>query len=224
MDELKKLSKQFVDAASVVKAPTNVAPELANFARASFIDPLIKKGIGASGTLAGVRGNEADAQDEMDRKAKLQSLQDQADPNKYQKVRKTDGGFQFLDPSGKEIDINTFAQRTGQRRADILKDSENPVDQEYINDWNNMNELAQAFYNNDTATIQAYQQANPGLANRKPADLMSELIRKYPHIYGKGGTGGQAYQQTLNNRNMNIFAPGSLGGAGGSTGGGWAPS
>lgn len=221
MDDLKKLTQQFVQAAQV-NTPTTSVPEFGNYFKAAFMEPNIKRGINAGAGLSGQRAKEADAADEMARKKKIQELSDQADPSKYQKVRKTDGGFQFLDPGGKEIDINTFAQRTGQRRADVLKDSENPIDQEYISDWSNMNELAQAFYNNDTATIQAYQQANPGLANRKPADLMSELIRKYPHIYGRGGSGGEAYQKTLKNRNMQIFAPGALGGGGAA--GGWSPS
>lgn len=223
-DELRKLTEQFVQAANVSAPATSAGPELQNYFKAAFMEPNVKRGIQAGGALSGQRAQEADAADEMARKAKIDDLQNQADPSKYTKVRKTDGGFQFLDPTGKEIDINTFAQRTGQRRADILKDSENPVDQEYISDWNNMNDLAQAFYNNDTATIQAYQAANPNLANRKPAELMSELIRKYPHIYGRGGSGGQAYQQTLKNRGMNVFSPGGVSGGGISTGSGWSPS
>ena len=224
MDDLKKLTQQFVQAANVSAPATSAGPELQNYFKAAFMEPNIKQGINAGAGLSGQRAKEADAADEMARKAKIAELQDQADPSKYQKVRKTDGGFQFLDPTGKEIDINTFAQRTGQRRAEILKDSENPIDQEYINDWNNMNELAQAFYNNDTATIQAYQSANPGLANRKPADLMSELIRKYPHIYGRGGAGPEAYQQTLKNRGMQIFSPTGISTGGAASTGGWSPS
>jgi phage tail protein X len=223
MDDLKKLTQQFVQAANV-QAPASSVPELQNFFKSAFMEGNVKRGLQAGGALSGQRAKEADEADEMARKKQIAALQDQADPSKYQKVRKTDGGFQFLDPNGKEIDINTYAQRTGQRRAEVLSDSENPIDQEYINDYNNMNELAQAFYNNDTATIQAYQQANPGLANRKPADLMSELIRKYPHIYGRGGSGAQGYQQTLKNRSMQIFSPGALGGGAASTGGGWSPS
>jgi hypothetical protein len=222
MDDLKKLTQQFVQAANV-GVPTTSVPEYADYFKAAFMEPEVKQGIQAGGALSGQRAKEADEADEMARKAKIQELADQADPSKYQKVRKADGGFQFLDPKGTEIDINTFAQRTGQRRADILKDSENPIDQEYINDWSNMNDLAQAFYNNDTATIQAFQQANPGLAGRTPADFMSELIRKYPHIYGRGGNGADAYQQTLKNRGMQIFAPGTMGGGAALTGG-WSPS
>lgn len=224
MDDLKKLTQQFVQAANVSAPSTSAGPELQNFFKAAFMDPNTKRGIQAGGALSGQRAKEADEADEMARKKKIAELSDQADPSKYQKVRKTDGGFQFLDPSGKEIDVNTYAQRTGQRRAEVLKDSENPIDQEYINDYNNMNDLAQAFYNNDTATIQAYQAANPGLKNRTPQDLMSELIRKYPHIYGRGGTGAQGYQQTLKNRNMQIFNPGVASGGTISSGGGWSPS
>lgn len=211
MDELKKLTQGFVDAAKV-DVPATSIPELAGYFKSSFMDPIVKQGKAAGGALSGQRAQEADAADEMARKKKIQELSDQADATKYKAVRKADGGFSFYDPSGKEIDINTYAQRTGQRRIDILKDSENPIDQEYMNDYMNMNDLAQAFYNNDTATIRSYQEANPGLKGRTVKDLMSELIRKYPHLYGRGGSGGQAYQSTLKNRGMQIFNPGAMGG------------
>lgn len=201
-DDLKALGQQFVDAAKVAgNATYSAIPEFNNFAKASFIAPIVKQGIGGGANVATEAGNEADAADKAARDAQIQKLQDQSDPSKYTMQRKADGGFAFYDPSGKEIDINTYAKITGQRRADILKDSENPVDQQYINDYNNMSDLTNAIYNNDTDTIKAFQQQNPSTKGKTPQQLVQLLISKYPHMYGVG-----SYQDTFNNRNRKIFS------------------
>ena len=225
MDDLKKIAQQFAAAANVA-GPSSYIPEVQAFAQAGSMEDILKRGLSGSASLAGQKAKEADEADEAARRAAEARLKERMNPANFRKERKADGGFAFFDPDGKEISINDYASVTGQRRAEILSDSENPVDQEYINDYNNMNELAQAFYNNDQATIKSFTDANPELAGRKPADLMSELIRKYPHMYGRGGAGGQAYQQTLKNRGMQIFNPGALAGYGGGagSGGGWSPS
>jgi hypothetical protein len=200
MDDLKKLAQGFVNAAKAA-TPTSYIPEVANYAKAAFLDPITKQGVQAGGTLAGERGKEADQADEAARQKKMNELKDQLDPSKYSRVQKADGGFAFYDPSGKEIDISKYSQFTGQTRAQILKDSENPIDQEYVNDYNNMNQFAQAIYNNDTDTVNSFRAQNPALARETPQTIMSLLIKKYPHIYGKG-----SYQQTFNNRNQSLFA------------------
>lgn len=225
MDDLKRIAQQFAQAANVA-GPSSYIPEVQAFAQAGSIEDAVKRGIGAGGVVSGQKAKEADEADAAARAAAAARIKEKMNPANFRKERKADGGFSFFDPDGKEITINDYASVTGQRRAEILSDSENPVDQEYISDYKNMNDLAQAFYNNDQATIKSFTDANPELAGRKPADLMSELIRKYPHMYGRGGAGGQAYQQTLKNRGTQIFNPGALSGmgGGGATGGGWSPS
>lgn len=232
MDDLKKISSQFLDAANVIGAPKTSMPELASYFKASAMDPTLSAGLSGSATATSQAVKTKEEQEEAARQARAAALQQEAenlDPSNFRKVRKADGGFAFYDPSGKQISINDYAAVTGDRRADILSDSENPVDLEYINDYNNMNELAQAMYNGDTATIQQFAKENGNYAQAKPQDLMKELIKKYPHIYGLGGSGGPAYQQTLQNRGKKIFSPFGTGGAGGggggaSSGGGWRPS
>lgn len=223
MEDLKKISQQFIDAANVITAPKTDSPELASYFKAAALEPILSSGLRGGAVAGSQAAKTREEQEEAARKARLAELKKKADPNNFQKVRKSDGGFAFYDPDGKEISINDYAAVTGQRRVDILADSENPIDQEYITDYANMNELAQAFYNNDQGIIQQFTAANPNLKDMKPEDFMRELIRKYPHIYGYGGSGGDAYQQTLKNRGMRIFAP--YGGtAGGGSTGGWSPS
>lgn len=195
MEDLKRVAQQFAQAAQMA-GPSSYIPEVTGYSRAGSMEGAISQGLQGSGSLAGQKAKEADEADEAARKAAMQRLADKLDPGKYRRERKDDGGFAFFDPDGKEIGIDAYAQITGQRLIDILKDSENPIDQEYISDYANMNELAQAMYNNDQATIDSFMRQNTHLSkNMKVQDLFGELIRKYPHLYGRG-----SYQQTLNNR------------------------
>lgn len=196
MDDLKRVAQAFAQAANM-GGPSSYIPEVTSYSRAGAIEGAVKQGLSGSGTLAGQKAKEADEADEAARKAAMQRIQDKLDPGKYRRERKEDGGFAFFDPEGKEIGVDAYAQITGMRLVDILKDSENPIDQEFISDYVNMNDLAQAMYNGDQATIQAFEQQNPNIKGLKVQDLMTELIKKYPHLYGRG-----SYQQTLSNRGV----------------------
>lgn len=221
MDDLKKIAAAFAQAANVGGSSSYI-PEVTGYSRAGAIEGAVKQGISAGGTLAGQKAKEADEADEAARKAAMQKMADKLDPGKYRRERKSDGGFAFFDPEGKEIGIDQFAQVTGSRLIDILKDSENPIDQEYISDYANMNDLAQAMYNGDSATAEAFISQNPELKGAKVENLMTELIKKYPHLYGRG-----SYQQTLQNRGSGGFkfnANAITGATSGGSGGGWSPS
>lgn len=198
--DLKNLTQQFAQAANVA-GPTSYIPEVTGYSRADSMKGAIAGGLAGGGSLASQRAQEADEADKQARAAAMQRLQDKLDPSKYQVRRKQDGGFDFLDPEGNKIDINTYSKVTGQRVVDILKDSENPTDLEYVNDWSNMNSLLNAMYNNDTDTIASFVEQNPSLKDKKPQDLAQELMRKYPHLYGLGG-----YGQTLANRGKSVFS------------------
>lgn len=223
MDDLKRIASQFAQAANIA-GPTSYIPEVTAYSQAGSMEGAIKQGLAGSSGLATQKAREADEADEAARQAQMRKISDKLDPSKYRQERKADGGFAFYDPDGNEIGIDRYTQMTGQRLVDVLKDSENPIDQEYINDYMNMNSLAQAMYNGDQDTVNSFVSQNPILKDRKPEQLMIELIRKYPHLYGRG-----TYQQTLGNRGSKAFsynsnalvAPSATGGG---TGGGWSPS
>lgn len=227
MDELKRVTQQFAQAANMA-GPTSYIPEVTGYSRADSMKGAISQGLSGGGSLAGQRSQEADAADKASRDAAMTRLQNKLDPSKYRVQRKDDGGFDFLDPEGNKIDISVYAKVTGQRLVDILKDSENPIDQEYVNDWLNMNTLMQSMYNGDAATVQSFVEQNPKLKGMKPQDLMMELVRKYPHLYRVG-----SYGDTLKNRENNAFSynanfiptgtDATAGAAAGSSGA-WSPS
>jgi len=200
MDEqLKKFAQAIQQGLPGITGPSSsYAPELTNYMTADAREGLTKSSVAGMGAIAETQGKLADEAEERSRRNRIEELKDMMDPNKYQKVRKQDGGFDFLDPSGQKIDINTFAQRTGARRVDILKDSENQLDQQYINDWSNANDLAQAAFNGDSDTIAAFTEQNPNLKGKKPEDILRELIERYPHLYGRG-----TYADTLSRNGGN---------------------
>lgn len=112
--------------------------------------------------------------------SKLSMLKDMKDPNKYKKVRKEDGGFDFFDPTGKQVDIATYSRNTGIRPSDVLGDSENPIDIQYLRDKDNLQKYIQAYYDKDEETINDYKKNEPRLANIKTPD---ELIKLFKQSY-----------------------------------------
>lgn len=199
---------QFVNAikqAGNVGAAASSIPVLANAMLGSRMAGAMERTGNAFNKKSAVDADEEERRRREAAEAARQKALDAIDPKNYQKVRKDDGGFAFYDASGKEIDIDTFAKFTGQRRVDVLKDSENPVDLQYIDDWSQMNELNQAVWRNDQDALAnfapEYQKMTPEQMNRK-------LLEKYPHIYGMGN-----YEKSRSNLGKPVFRSTGLGGS-----------
>lgn len=197
--------RQFTDAilqGANEAGPASSISTLSDSMAGKFRVGAISKAAQGYGAVAAQNAEDDRKAKEAARQAQIRALQDSMDPSKYQKRRKDDGGFAFFSPDGKEIDIDTFAKRTGERRADILKDSENPIDQQYIHDWSTMNDITQAAYEGDTGTIDALKTKYPNVfqENITPQTMAEKLMRQYPHIYGKG-----SYEETYKNLNKPIF-------------------
>jgi hypothetical protein len=221
--------QQFADAvrgAANEGAPTSSIPEVARAMASAFNAAAVS----TAGRGASVTAEQNAADEERRRKeaeaARIQSLKDKVDPSKFRKEIAKDGGFNFFDPTGKAIDINQYAAQTGQRKVDILRDSENPVDQQFLFDYQKLNDVNQAVWNNDSAEIAALKQQYPDVlsGSTKPDDLNMRLLQKYPHLYGKG-----TYGQSLSNlgrplfRSTDGFSSGVTSGSSAGAGG-WTPS
>lgn len=195
--------KQFADAVlkgAGAPTPASYIPQIAQFFQGRFQGAPVARAGAALGGAATLQAQEEEERRKAAEAARIRQIQDQLDPSKYEKRRKDDGGFAFFSPDGKEIDVDTFAKRTGQRRVDVLKDSENPVDQQYIHDWSTMNDITQALWSNDQIAIQGLTQAGVIKPNQRPEDLAKKLIEKYPHIYGKGN-----YEKSFRNLGSPVF-------------------
>lgn len=190
------------------------------FVQGLFGDVLAKPAAGV-GDYAGEVANQQAKEAEAARQAQIKALQDKMDPSKYTVRRKDDGGFDFFDPDGKPIDISEYAKVTGVRPADILSKSENPFDMQYVNDYNNTHDVVDAIQNGDQATLQTYLKENKGINPKSTAqDIMQDLIKKYPHIYGHANYG----TSFANSNNKPLFGVNGGGVSSGGGGGGWSPS
>lgn len=108
---------------------------------------------------------------------------------KPQRVRKEDGGFAFFDENGNEISAKQFAELTGNTTTDILSDSENPIDIQYLNDYKNLQDFMNAATTGDRDTLDAYYQQNNNLRSLSPADVIKQFRQAYPTVYGTRNTG-----------------------------------
>lgn len=202
MDELKKFSQAIL---SGITGATN-APGIAGVSDANnrafasrMRSPIIDKAFGV-GTAAGAVADEEEKRRQAAEQANIQRLKDQVDPSKYVKLRKEDGGFKFLDPDGNEIGIDRYSARTGQRPVDILKDSDNPIDLQYVNDYETMNQVMKASFQGDFNTVNSVLDKSGLSRDYKPENFMQLLIKKYPHIYGVG-----KYEDTRKSLNNPVF-------------------
>lgn len=198
MDDLKKFSAQMIGAlkGADVNAGTGDAA-VDSFAKASFTDVMNRNSAGLGNIANEVAAQEKEAA-EAARQAQMQKIKDKLDPNKYRAEKdREDGGYSFYDPEGNQIGIDRFSAVTGLDPAKILANSDNPFDLQYVNDYQNTRDLVTAIQNGDVDTINAFKAENAELGKMKPEDLMRQLIKKYPHIYGNG----QYKDSYVNNNN-----------------------
>jgi len=218
-DQLKQLSQAVL--AGIQGGDRNAGSNngaVNQFVQGLFGDVLAKPAAGV-GQFAGVVADRQAQEAEAARQAEARRLQDRMDPSKYRMQRKDDGGFDFFDPEGNPISVQEFAKVTGRTAAEVLAKSENPFDIQFINDYASTRNLIDAIQTGDTEIIGQYVKDDNGIDPKSTAsDIMQELIRKYPHIYG-GGNYGQSFSQS-NNRPLFKLNSGSGWGGGASSGGG----
>lgn len=182
-----------LDIATLAKA---VQGQMTGAAKGFGLDPTVAGAFGsqlaAGGQQQATAGNIFNAGVEAENakkaaadalRAKMRLEQDKADPSKYKVVRKQDGGFDFFDPEGNQIDIATYAAKTNQRAADIIKDSDNPIDIQYAQDHALLNEYISALKSKDTETLEKIRIANPALNKFDDEGGIDRLINSFKQNY-----------------------------------------
>lgn len=217
-DQLKQLSAAVLQGLQSGNRDAGTGNSAVNqFVSGLFGDILGKPAAGV-GQFAGAVADRQEQEREAARQAEIRRLSNKMDPSKYRQVRKDDGGFDFFDPEGNPISVKDFAKFTGRSVADVLAKSENPFDIQFLNDYSSTRNLVDAIQTGDQEAIQGYLQNGEGIDASKTtaADLMAELAKKYPHIYGMGNY-GQSFAQS---NNKPLFRLNSGMGFGGGSGGG----
>lgn len=190
-------------------SPLGNFPELAKLYSSSFQLP----GVQAAGNATANLASDVTAEQQATAKAQAKSQADKLDPNKYTQVPKADGGYSFLDPSGQEVSAYQYARITGQSLDKVLNQSENPIDQGFVNDYKNLQDYLGAWVNKDQAAIDAAQAENPALKDIKTPQQLTELFKQhYPTVFGGTQNGNQPVTSTLV-PNSQVAAANNAGGA-----------
>lgn len=144
--------------------------------------------------------------------AAASAASDATDPSKYTRVAKSDGGFAFLDPNGKEISAFEYARIKGVSPTDVLKGSLNPIDKRFAQDYKQLEDYInnKANAKNDPkakAAAQATEKQvkklyNINLHSSQPNEVFNALIKAYPTVFGGTGAGRQKANTLLPSSNQ----------------------
>lgn len=108
---------------------------------------------------------------------------DPTEPRNYKRVKKSDGGYDFFDKDGKPVDIATLTQRTGTKPSEWIDDSENPIDIQYREDYNNLQDYASAVLSGNRKKVDAYRKSEPGLSRYDGRSGIDNLMREFQSSY-----------------------------------------
>lgn len=170
------------------------APEISSMNNASFAAPISAGITAGQGYKADVAVAEQKAREKAALEAAVQREKDLNDPSKYQQIPKDDGGYTFLDPDGNEISAFTYSRVVNKSPDKILSDSQNPIDQGFVNDYKNLQDFMTAVRNNDTEAVDAALKANPELEKFKKdlPGLIQRFKEHYPTVFGGTQNGNQS--------------------------------
>jgi len=85
------------------------------------------------------------------------------DPANYQAVLNEAGGKTFLNGEGKPISVNEYARAKNVTIADALKDSQDPADIDFVNDYKDTMALGQIMSTGDKDGLEKFYKERPGL-------------------------------------------------------------
>jgi hypothetical protein len=163
----------------MAKSPIGNFPEVANAYASSFARQ--DRNLGQAGDQYNTQVQVENARAAAS--AHAQQIADLADPSKYKRVPKQDGGFDFIGPDGQQVDIATLASRTNTDPSDWVKDSNNPIDVQYLNDYSNMKKFMDAVVSKDTNAIKQFTDSDPNLSHYQSKGGLQQLLQDFHNTY-----------------------------------------
>lgn len=160
------LGAQQIQAPSSNPLGASMAPEISRLNQVNFQLPQSRQASRAMidrNQVILTNQKQAAEQHLQDLKQQAQDIADQADPKSYSKVKKADGGFDFFDSKGNQIDIATLAQKTQTKPTDWIDDSENPIDIQYREQKKNLDKYIAAKIGGNKKVADAYETSDPAL-------------------------------------------------------------
>ena len=130
-----------------------------------------------------------------------------SDAKNYTIITTDGGGLKFYGPDGHQVTAAQYANNTGQKLTDVLKDSQDPIDIRYIQDQKNLTSYlqakAQSKFDPKQSKIaqdiqnQVQQSYGINLAQQNPTKLIQLMQSNYPTIYGGHKAGFSGPSQSI---------------------------
>lgn len=192
--------------------PTQTTPTYNPQASLDAIKQFYQIPTAAANASVGIKADAFNAQTAFENSQRNLQLQiehakDKLDPSKYKTVADSNGGpTKIYDSLGNETDAGTYAKLTGDSAANLLKNSTNPQEQKFVQDYKNYETFMQSLIGSKSGDKQAqityndFLKNNPGLSNLTPEQVRQVFMNQYGQYFG-AGQGGQATQ------GVNDFAP-----------------
>lgn len=147
----------------------------------------------ANASQSSVAGNVAQTNENIDQVKQSNASAAAAaasDPSKAKMVLQPNNqGYAFYDGTGKQISINQYSLLVGKTPAQLLQDSPNPADQQFVSDYNTLKSFTNAWANGDTQTLAKMKASDPQQFNnlvgtyKTPAALISAFTQHYSNYY-----------------------------------------
>lgn len=126
-------------------------------------------------------------QAEEEERKKREELERLQDPDEYKQIVNDKGGYDFFDPLGNKITAVEFARKRNMQISDVYKDSQDPEDKDFIDDYNRVMDLGRALQSGDKEARDKIYKDSPEFKekfhNWKYADIVKELHRTYPGYF-----------------------------------------
>lgn len=107
-------------------------------------------------------------------------------PDNYQAIVNDAGGYDFYNPGGEPISAVEYARKTNQRVTDVLKDSEDVYDKDFVQDYENVYRLGQIISSNDKDARDEFFKKNPEMKELQDMpyeEVVSNLRELYPEYF-----------------------------------------
>lgn len=188
-------------------SPLGNFPELSKLYSSSFQLPVSQ----AASSAAGNATNDIVSQQKAAAAAAASSGGGRSGGSGYTITSRPDGGFGFYGPDGSEISAAQYAQATGKDLSTVLKNSTNPIDKAFLQDYKQLNSYINNKQNaaNDPKARSAAQAVetqvrklyNIPLHQQNPTSIINAFVSAYPTVFGGTAAGKQGTNTLLPSAN-----------------------
>lgn len=132
---------------------------------------------------------------------------DLEDPKNYKREIAEDGGYNFYNAKGDPISAGDYARARNERVADVLKDSQNSSDQDFLNDYKDTMALGRIMSTGNKEELEDFYKKRPGLQDfmkKNKIQTFDGYVNAFRNSYADKFTQGEAQGATATPRKTNL--------------------